>query len=315
MRITGILPHSAPAFGGIRAEVHNPPDSAHTNGMLIVFVRSIIIYILLLIIMRLMGKRQLSELQPFEFAITLIIAELACIPMAEVQIPLVYGVIPIFTLFVVHLIITKIGSKNLKFNKFMNGKPIVIMTPKGIDMRLLKELDMNVTDLLHALRAAGYFFPSQVAYAILETDGKLSVLPKGYASPLTAQTAGIACKEVAMAYPVICEGVLQQSYMQLAEVTEGQIDALLAQNDLKTEDVMLLSVTGGEEAFLQPKQGDVIITRMPEKTDETDGEDTAGENDGEMGNSRRTCAAQTRSDDAPAPEPKDKKRNKRGCDR
>ena len=242
---------------------YKPCKTAYTKGMLIVFVRSIIIYVLLLVIMRLMGKRQLSELQPFEFAITLIIAELACIPMAEVQIPLAYGIIPIFTLFVVHLIITKIGSKNLKFNKFMNGKPIVIMTPKGIDMRILKQLDMNVTDLLHALRASGYFFPSQVAYAILETDGKLSVLPKGYASPLTPQSAGIRSEEVSMSYPVVCEGAIQYSYLELAEVSERQVDALLSQHSLQLSDVMLLSVTGGKEVFLQPNQGDVIITEMP----------------------------------------------------
>jgi uncharacterized membrane protein YcaP (DUF421 family) len=226
-------------------------------------VRSIIIYVLLLIIMRLMGKRQLSELQPFEFAITLIIAELACIPMAEVQIPLVYGIIPIFTLFVVHLIITKIGSKNLRFNKFLNGKPIVIMTPKGIDMRLLKQLDMNVTDLLHALRAAGYFYPSQIAYAILETDGKLSVLPKGYAAPLTPQTANITAEEVDISYPVVCEGVMQHNNMQLAKVSEMQISRLLDRYQMTVKEVMLLSVTGGKEAFLQPKQGDAIITQMP----------------------------------------------------
>ena len=241
--------------------------------MLIVFVRSIIIYVLLLVIMRLMGKRQLSELQPFEFAITLIIAELACIPMAEVQIPLVYGIIPIFTLFVVHLIITKIGSKSLRFNKFLNGKPIVIMTPKGIDMRLLKQLDMNVTDLLHALRAAGYFFPSQVAYAILETDGKLSVLPKGYAAPLTAQTAGLDSQPVDMSYPVVCEGVLQAGYLDRAGVGEEQIAALLDRYGLQQHEVMLLSVTGGKEVFLQPKQGEVIITEIAE---EGDGEDTEG---------------------------------------
>ena len=237
--------------------------------MLIVFVRSVIIYVLLLVIMRLMGKRQLSELQPFEFAITLIIAELACIPMAEVQIPLVYGIIPIFTLFVVHLIITKIGSKSLRFNKFLNGKPIVIMTPKGIDMRLLKELDMNVTDLLHALRAAGYFFPSQVAYAILETDGKLSVLPKGYAAPLTAQTAGMEAQPVDMSYPVVCEGVLQSGYLDRAGVSEAQVKALLERCGLQQKEVMLLSVTGGKEVFLQPKQGDVIITEIePDAADD-----------------------------------------------
>ena len=235
---------------------------AHTKGMLTVFVRSIIIYILLLVIMRLMGKRQLSELQPFEFAITLIIAELACIPMAEVQIPLAYGIIPIFTLFVLHLLITKISSKSLRFNKFLNGKPMIVMTPNGIDMRLLKELDMNVTDLLHALREAGYFFPSQVAYAILETNGKLSVLPKGYASPLTPQAAGIESQPTQMPYPVVCEGVVENANLDLAMVTKQQLTDLLEHYKLQVKDVMLLSVSGGKEVFIQPKRGKAIITQL-----------------------------------------------------
>lgn len=234
--------------------------------MLIVFVRSLIIYLLLLVIMRLLGKRQLSELQPFEFAITLIIAELACIPMAEVQIPLAYGVIPIFTLFIVHLLITKLGSKSVKFNRFLNGKPIVIMTPKGIDMRLLKQLDMNVTDLLHALRAAGYFYPSQIAYAILETDGKLSVLPRGSAAPLTPASAGIEAEEAAMSYPVICEGVVQHAYQDLAGLSNEDLTRILTHYEMRASDVTLLSITGGREVFLQPKQGDAIISPLSKAT-------------------------------------------------
>ena len=230
--------------------------------MLIVFVRSIIIYVFLLIIMRLMGKRQLSELQPFEFVITLIIAELACIPMAEVQIPLVYGIIPIFTLFVVHLIITKVASKSLRFNRFLNGRPMVVMTPSGIDMRLLKELNMNVTDLLHALRAAGYFYPDEVAYAIIETNGQLSVLPKGANAPLSPETAGIDADEAEMPYPIICEGVVEHANFDLAGVSEQQVDDLLAQNDLKTKDVMLLSIHGGTQVYLQPKRGQAIVTSL-----------------------------------------------------
>lgn len=230
--------------------------------MLIVFVRSIIVYILLLIIMRLMGKRQLSELQPFEFVITLIIAELACIPMAEVQIPLVYGIIPIFTLFVLHLFITMLASKNLRFNKMLNGKPMVVMTPGGIDMRLLKKLNMNVTDLLHALRTAGYFYPSQVAYAILETNGQLSVLPKGYASPLTPSTAKIPSDPAEMPYPIICEGVVEHANFDLAGVSEEQVHTLLQHYKLKVKDVLLLSVNGGKEVYLQPNKGQVIITQF-----------------------------------------------------
>lgn len=230
--------------------------------MLTVFIRSIIIYVLLLVIMRLMGKRQLSELQPFEFAITLIIAELACIPMAEVQIPLAYGIIPIFTLFVLHLFITKLSSKSLRFNKFLNGKPMIVMSPNGIDMRLLKELDMNVTDLLHALREAGYFYPSQVAYAILETNGKLSVLPKAFAAPLTPQVAGIDADPTQMPYPVVCEGIIENANLDLAGVTKQQLSALLEQQNMNLKEVMLLSVTGGKEVFIQPKKGKAVITQL-----------------------------------------------------
>lgn len=231
--------------------------------MLTVFIRSIIIYIFLLIIMRLMGKRQLSELQPFELVITLIISELACIPMSEIQIPLVYGIIPIFTLFVLHLFITKVASKSLKFNRFLNGKPMLVMTPSGMDKRLLDQLDMSVTDLLHALRSAGYFFPSQVAYAILETDGKLSVLPKSAYAPLTPNDQKIDVQEVNLPLTIICDGVYEPANLDLAGITSKQVDTLLSNNKLSKENVLLLAING-TEAYLQPQKGSVIITEISE---------------------------------------------------
>lgn len=229
--------------------------------MLTVFIRSIIIYVFLLIIMRLMGKRQLSELQPFELVITLIVSELACIPMSEIQIPLVYGIIPIFTLFVLHLFITKAASKSLKFNRFLNGKPMLIMTPSGMDKRLLDQLDMSVTDLLHALRSAGYFFPSQVAYAILETDGKLSVLPKSAYAPITPDDQNIDVEEVKLPLTIICDGVYEPTNLDLAGITSEQVDTLLSENKLSKENVLLLAVNG-TEAYLQPQKGSVIITEI-----------------------------------------------------
>lgn len=226
--------------------------------MLTIFVRSIIIYVVLIVIMRLMGKRQLSELQPFEFAITLILAELACVPMAEMQIPLMYGIIPIFTLFVLHLFITKLESKNIKFNKFLNGKPIMIITPKGIDQRILSQLDMSVMDLLHALRASGYFFPSEIAYAILETDGKLSVLPKADAAPLTPKTAKTEVDPVQLSYMIVCDGVFEPDTLELSGVDKFKIDQILNDNKLNMEDILLLTVDNGTEIYLQPKKGNSI---------------------------------------------------------
>ena len=236
----------------------------HIKIMLTIFIRSVVIYLLLLLIMRLMGKRQLSELQPFEFAITLIIAELACIPMSEIQIPLMYGVIPIFTMFVLHLFITKLASKNLKFNRFLNGKPVVVMTPEGIDKRVLDKLDMNVNDLLHALRSAGYFYPEDISYAILETNGKLSVLPKASASPLTPAVENIEVDEAEMPYPVVCEGIIEYTNLELSGVTEDSLKSLLSDNDLKLEDVLLLTINKKKDVFLQPVKGSAITTAIGE---------------------------------------------------
>ena len=205
----------------------------------------------------------MSELQPFEFAITLIIAELACIPMAETQIPLMYGVIPIFTLFIVHLLITKIESKSLKFNKFMNGKPIVVMTPDGIDKRLLDKLDMSVTDLLHALRSAGYFYPSQIAYAIIETNGKLSVLPKSEYAPITPKFQNAECEGTDLPYPIICEGVFEHTNLERAGIEKSKVTELLDENGMKTQDVLLLTVNG-DEVFLQPKKGRAVNLTLKE---------------------------------------------------
>ena len=226
--------------------------------MLTVFLRSIITYIFLLFIMRLMGKRQLSELQPFEFVITLIVAELACIPMSDTSIPLSYGIIPMFTLFILHILITKLASKNHKFNRFLNGVPVVVISPKGIDHRLLDKLDMNVTDLLHALRAAGYFYPNQVAYAIMETNGTLSVLPKAGFAPATPEDLKVQVDESEMPYPIICEGALFSENLLLTAISEKEVEDLLDRHSLCKKDVLLLTADKKKNVYLQPYAGDAI---------------------------------------------------------
>lgn len=226
--------------------------------MLTVFLRSIITYVFLLFIMRLMGKRQLSELQPFEFVITLIVAELACIPMSDTSIPLSYGIIPMFTMFILHILITKLASKNHKFNRFLNGVPVVVISPSGIDHRLLDKLDMNVTDLLHALRAAGYFYPEDVAYAIMETNGTLSVLPKAGCAPATPNDLGVEADESRMPYPIICEGAFFSENLLLTGAEEGEIDALLERHGLRRADVLLLTLDKEKKLYLQPFVGDAI---------------------------------------------------------
>ena len=145
--------------------------------MLNIFVRSIIIYFFLFLSMRLMGKRQLGELQPFEFVITLVTSELACIPMSDPTIPIIYGIIPVFTLFIAHLFITKIASKSVRFRRIINGKPVVIIEKGNILPEVMKELNMDADDLMEALRSKDIFNPAEVEYAIIETNGSMTILP------------------------------------------------------------------------------------------------------------------------------------------
>ena len=130
--------------------------------MLTIIIRSILVYLIVLFVFRVMGKRQLGQMQPFELVLTLIIADLATIPMAEVAMPVLHGVIPLLTLVVLHFIITFLTRKSCKISKFVSGKPMIVVNPKGIDYKALKNLNLSTDDLFEALRGSGFFSLSDV---------------------------------------------------------------------------------------------------------------------------------------------------------
>lgn len=146
--------------------------------MIIIFIRTVIIFISLLIIMRIMGKRQIGEMQSFELIITLIIADLAVIPMADVSIPLIYGIVAILALFILHQALFLLEKCGGKVKKIINGKPSIVITPYGVDFKELKKNNLDVSDLIEAMRGAGCFALDDVKYAVFESNGKLSVLKK-----------------------------------------------------------------------------------------------------------------------------------------
>ena len=144
--------------------------------MAIIFLRSAIIYVALLIIMRLMGKRQIGEMQPFEFTVTLLIAELACIPMSDFSIPLLYGISAILAIFVLHQFMTLL-DKSGNFCKFLfSGKPSVVINKNGVDFKELKKNNLDVSDLIESMRILGYFSLDSVIYAIYEANGTLTAV-------------------------------------------------------------------------------------------------------------------------------------------
>lgn len=231
--------------------------------MLIVFVRAILIYIFLLIAMRLMGKKQLGELQPFEFAVTLIMAELACIPMSDTTVPVIYGLVPIFTLFIVQFALTKLIKHSLKARRLINGKPVIVINPCGIDYRAISMLDLTVNDLLEALREKNYLSPEELEYAIFETNGDVSVIPK--ARPLTTEDMHLNAPPAQLPYAVICEGKKMSDNIRKGKIDYASVEKVLKAHDLKQKNVLLMTVTGGENFYLQPKSGRYITGRLEEE--------------------------------------------------
>ena len=209
-----------------------------------------------------MGKRQLGELQPFELAITLVASELVCIPMGDATIPIIYGIIPVFSLFLVHIIITKLATKSVRFRKFLNGKPVIIIEKGNILPDVMKELNMNIDDIMEALRGGGYFNPSEVEYAILETNGSMTVMPKSQSRPVSPEDLGMQLPPAAIPVTVIMEGeFMGENVAKLDGITKERVLTFLDRMGLKQSDILVLLVSG-TDVYLQPFEGEFITAQL-----------------------------------------------------
>lgn len=222
--------------------------------------RSIIIYVLVLLLLRLMGKRQLGQMQPFELVIMLIIADLATIPMAETALPLIHGIIPILTLAVIHYALSLLSRKSIFFRKVINGKPQIIITPNGVEHSALKELNLNFSDLMEGIRAAGYFNLEEILYAIMQTNGTITVLPRSHYAPLTAEDMNIEKEESSLPVVMYSEGKILTENIKLAK-----IDSDFLENEIKfagfksLKDIILITMNSKGKMYIQPRDGPFVI--------------------------------------------------------
>lgn len=230
--------------------------------MLTIVIRSILIYLIVLMVFRLMGKRQLGQMQPFELVLTLIIADLATIPMAEVSVPVLHGVVPLLTLVVLHFVLTLSCKSSQIISKIVSGKPVIIINPKGIDYDAMKKLNLATDDLFEALRESGYFSITQVQYAIMETNGKVSIMPKAEFAPATNGDLKIQSDESYLPIILISEGKILKENVKIAGISIEEIKRIIDKNSGKKnasiKDVLILSIDKAGEAFLQLKKGEAI---------------------------------------------------------
>lgn len=152
--------------------------SSHPNCMITLFSRTIITYLIVFAVMRLMGKRQLSDMQPFDLVVTLLIADVASVPISDMGIPLFYGIIPILALFLLHRLVSFAALKSDRIRTLVCGKPVILIADGVIQEDALRAASCTISDLTEQLRLKDVFSLSEVSYCLLETNGSLSVMKK-----------------------------------------------------------------------------------------------------------------------------------------
>ncbi len=212
--------------------------------MALIFIRTIIVFIATLIVMRLMGKRQIGEMQPYELVITLIIADLACIPMADTSIPLLYGLVAILTVYLLHQIICILDLNFSKAKAVISGIPSIVLNKNGIDDAELKKNNLDVSDLIESLRVEGYFALDGVQYALYEAEGTFSALPKqGY-------------EQLQTSLPIILidEGKFVEKNIELTNKDKAYyLDLLKKLGCKQLKKVLVMTVDGNGKVYFQQK--------------------------------------------------------------
>lgn len=227
--------------------------------MLIVFIRVVILYILVLLGLRMMGKRQIGEMQPFELVITIMISELAAIPIENTGIPILNGIIPIFTLLFLEGLFSVLMLKSESIRKFIDGTPSIIINKGKLIYKELKKQRITVEDLFEELRIAGYPDLHEIEYVILETDGQLSIIPKIENRPLTPKDMNIETMPGEVPITLIVDGVRNKKNMQKVNCNDRWLDEQLKVQGFKNDkEVLIAYLDSQSQLYIQGKnEGDI----------------------------------------------------------
>ena len=207
--------------------------------MLIPLFRTLILYLCIILAVRLMGKRQVGEMQPAELVITILVSAVASVPMQDLDIPLSHGLVPVFTLIAAEVLISVLTLKWVPLRKLLAGQPVPVIRDGIIDQRGLKRLRLSLDDLAEDLRLAGVFDLRQVAFAQVETNGKLSVLQKdGGCGPF---------------FTLISDGILDPTALQQAGKSMKWLESILAAHGAKQVGDLFL--------FCADRSGNIIVLK------------------------------------------------------
>ena len=210
--------------------------------MITTIIRTIILNVFVTFAIRVMGKRQIGDMQPNELVITLLISEIVAIPLQDISQPILSGVVAIFMLIVLEIVMSVLSMKSLRVRKFMSGNSVVIINNGVVDQNAMKNVRMTVLDLIEQLRGQNVFDISTVAFAVLEVNGELSVLLKGGDQPLTAKDMGVKKDKAALPLPVISDGKILNDSLRALKIDEEAVNKKLRANQTELTEVFLMTL-------------------------------------------------------------------------
>lgn len=223
--------------------------------MAIVLLRAVILYIVITFSLRLMGKRQLGELQPSELVVTILISNIASVPVEESSMPMIMGIVPILTLVCLDVIMSGVMLKSAKFRKLMIGSPRIIISGGEILQNEMKRLRYTVDDLFEAMREQQIFDITQVHYAIVETTGKISFLLKKDYQPAEKQDVNEGGSTKNPPSVIIRDGIVDPEQLRLLELGEKWLRKILRENNVSEKNVFLMTSDSGGSYTIIKKQG------------------------------------------------------------
>ena len=223
--------------------------------MFVVLIRTIVLYLFIVVGIRLLGKHQIGQLEPSELVLTLIIADLASVPMQDNGIPLLFGLIPIIVLLCLSSILSVLCTRSIRFRALLCGRPSIMVQNGRVVETELRKNRLTLDELMEELRIQGYADCKSIKFALLETNGQLSVLPFAAEKPVTAAQMGVATQETGLPVVLISDGRLLEHNLKGAGYEELWLEKQLAAHGLRSHrQAFLLTVDETGATYCVPKK-------------------------------------------------------------
>ena len=222
--------------------------------MTVILFRTILIYLILSIVLRCMGKRQVGELELSDLVVTLLLSEVAALPIADHNMPLANGLFPVLLILSLEIISTFLKNKIPLLKKLMEGKPSMLICRGRLDQNELGRMRLSIEEFLGECRLQGYSDLSDIYYAILEQDGKLSIIPRADKQPLCADNMKIKVSERGLAHPIILDGRINTNHLRMIGKSEGWLKKEIASRGLRQQDVFLMTADDAGKITIYPKE-------------------------------------------------------------